>query len=436
MIAGVHCAAVGRTNSSEKVPTAVLDWRLSRAEVWLLVAILVTRLAYVLVAGQIDPFLKKDPLYGDAKPFDHAAWSLVTGKGFDLEVHRAPLHGLMMAGVYAVVGHQPDAVRVLQALMTPFAALFYLVGFRALFGSRVGLCFLVLMLLQPQLLHVTGWLYSENLVLLLVGALFVAHLAALRTDWEVRAAVIVGVLFGLLSLTRPTFLPMLALYVLWMLFRLPRGRRLAVLGAVVLPALVVISPWTYRNYNVHGAFVPISMAGGVFAGFNSPESYGKMPPTFHLWPMKDGTVVDVWAETKGKSLYEIDKFYGRTALRWVMENPGHTLAQIPNKYYNTLSPLGTGVPTSQRPWQASSKLQKLADAVFFAYLAVCVWGLGRALRRYWAELIPFTLMALTIFLAVTVFGGTSRYLLPLAPVFLAGFCVVLCRWRSAESSRG
>jgi hypothetical protein len=74
-------------------------------------------------------------------------------------------------------------------------------------------------------------------------------------------AAVAGLLWGLAVLTRETvlyFLPLAALWLAWR--RRGGGRRAAVLLAT---ALLVILPWTLRNWLVFETFVPVSTAGAL-----------------------------------------------------------------------------------------------------------------------------------------------------------------------------
>jgi 4-amino-4-deoxy-L-arabinose transferase-like glycosyltransferase len=137
---------------------------------WLWAIVIVVRLAYALLATQIDPFLRANPLHGDATQYDATAWRLAsTGEyRLDKENATAPAYLYLMAGVYLFVGHEPAAVRLLNALL----GLLTLWGLwrltHQLVGERAANLALVLATFHPHLLMITGWLYTENLVLPLI----------------------------------------------------------------------------------------------------------------------------------------------------------------------------------------------------------------------------------------------------------------------------
>src|SRR6185369_12191155 len=70
-----------------------------------------------------------------------------------------------------------------------------------------------------------------------------------------------GGLWGLAILTRETVLYFVPLAALWLATRAAAGARLRA-GAFLVAALIVVAPWTYRNWLEFHAFVPVSTAGG------------------------------------------------------------------------------------------------------------------------------------------------------------------------------
>ncbi|MGE0455627.1 MAG: ArnT family glycosyltransferase [Vicinamibacteria bacterium] len=129
------------------------------------------------------------------------------------------------------------------------------------FGERAGLLAAAWVACYPDLVWYSAHFWSETLYLVVLWWAFERLLAADGAPgW--RPAALAGVLWGLAVLVRETSLYLTPLVALWLLVRRGRQGR-ARAAAFFLAALLAIAPWTYRNWVVFGAFVPVSTAGGL-----------------------------------------------------------------------------------------------------------------------------------------------------------------------------
>jgi 4-amino-4-deoxy-L-arabinose transferase-like glycosyltransferase len=139
---------------------------------------------------------------------------------------------------------------------------------RRVAGSGVGLVAAAVAACYPLLIAADGALMSETLYALLIG---LALIAAYRFHDEPSAgrAALLGVAIGLAALTRAEsllLLPLLALPAAW--------RRWRLLGVVCLATVVVVAPWTVRNWTAFDRPVLISTNdGATLAGANCPATY-------------------------------------------------------------------------------------------------------------------------------------------------------------------
>jgi 4-amino-4-deoxy-L-arabinose transferase-like glycosyltransferase len=139
---------------------------------------------------------------------------------------------------------------------------------RRVAGPRAGLVAAAIAACYPLLIAADGALMSETLYSLLIGlALIAAYWVRDDPGW--RRAAVLGVVIGLAALTRAEallLLPLLALPAAW--------RRWRLLGAVVLATVVVVAPWTVRNWTTFDRPVLISTNDGVtLAGSNCAATY-------------------------------------------------------------------------------------------------------------------------------------------------------------------
>jgi 4-amino-4-deoxy-L-arabinose transferase-like glycosyltransferase len=167
---------------------------------------------------------------------------------------------LYFLGVPFALTSSLAAVKYLQclvgALLVPALGL---LGRRA-FGDRAGLVAAFIAAVYPELVWFAAHFWAETLfsVLLWWG---IERLVASDAAGSSRAALAAGLLWGAAILTREPVLYFVPLAALWLAWRRRSGLRRA--GLFVCASLIVVVPWTVRNYLVFDAFVPVSTAGAL-----------------------------------------------------------------------------------------------------------------------------------------------------------------------------
>jgi hypothetical protein len=163
----------------------------------------------------------------------------------------------------------PRAVKYLQAALG--AALVLVIGRigAGVFGLRTGMTAAIVTALYPDLVWLSAHYWSETLFLALMWWAMERVLAADGGE-GIRRSLAAGLVWGLAVLTRETalyFMPVAAAWLAW--GRAAEGRRRA--AAFAAATLLIVAPWTYRNWKVFGAFIPVSIQGGqnLFQG-NTP----------------------------------------------------------------------------------------------------------------------------------------------------------------------
>ena len=171
-----------------------------------------------------------------------------------------PVYPFFIAALYALF-HSLTAVKYAQALVgslhVPALAR---TGERA-FGPRVGLLAAGIAAFYPELVWFSAHFWSETLFTTLLWS----SLALLfRADAKGGAgnAALAGLLWGFATLTRETILYFTPVAALFLAFRARPGGRTRGLAFLLVAGLTVL-PWTYRNYRVFHALIPVSTAGGL-----------------------------------------------------------------------------------------------------------------------------------------------------------------------------
>jgi len=238
---------------------------------------LAVRILYVLLVAS------DAPPAGDGAYYHGLANALADGHGFveplalyDGRVvataEHPPLYPLALAFVSLIGGTGELSHRLASCLLG--ASTVPLVGLagRRLAGERAGLIAAGLAALYPMLVILDGTLYAESLYLLLLAAVLLVALEAARRP-SAGAALLLGALIGLATLTRNEAVLLLGLLAPPALWSRGGGWRRMALATVAL--VVVVAPWSAYSSVRFDALVPIATNTGVtLAGANCDTTYG------------------------------------------------------------------------------------------------------------------------------------------------------------------
>lgn len=188
----------------------------------------------------------------------------------------APGLPLLIGGLFEITGSDSGrTARVVLALLASLAIpLGFLLG-RRLAGENAGLVGAGLIAFYPTLIGDSGMLLTESLAgTLLIGAVMMLLVARDRS--RVYLWGLAGILFGLTAMVRPEYLGILLVIALVSWLVRPSGslsRNAIGPAALVLGAVLVITPWTARNLFDEGRLIPLSTGGGqtLFSGSFLPS---------------------------------------------------------------------------------------------------------------------------------------------------------------------
>jgi 4-amino-4-deoxy-L-arabinose transferase-like glycosyltransferase len=279
--------------------------------------------------------------FGDSLTYWALGQQLARGGPFqygspNASVFRTPGYPLLLAALFRVVGDDPPVIwaRGLGAVMGTLAvgSVYWLA--RQVFDPATGLASAGLAAVYPGAIATSVFVLSEAAFC----PVMVAQLAAWVACWQAadgrRAcawAVAAGVLAGLATLVRPSWLMFVPFgLAAAMFFGRPRRRHLG-LGLVMLAGLAAaMSPWWIRNWHVAGRFVPttLQLGASLYDGLN-PEADGSSRMSFvarfeALEKEENGT-------QKGFE-YRLDQRLRHASLAWAAEHPGRVLGLAAVKF--------------------------------------------------------------------------------------------------------
>jgi 4-amino-4-deoxy-L-arabinose transferase-like glycosyltransferase len=209
-------------------------------------------------------------LVGDEILYKGLAHSLLSGQGLSLpyamwgtvQPYRltstwVPVYPAFLAFSLWLFWGNLLLIKILQILFSVLSVwLVYRLG-REMFNEYLGLGAAFLFAVNPFCALFSVLLMSETVFIFWVVAFFVFLVWVYKQNgrsWWYFAGL--GVLAALSALTRESFSIIFAWSILWLLIFLPDKKRVALgVALAFLTTLLMISPWLYRNYCVHGQLV-------------------------------------------------------------------------------------------------------------------------------------------------------------------------------------
>lgn len=234
---------------------------------WPLAIAALAAIASLLYAGLIKP-----PLNVDAKAHHRIAVNIATGNGyweamppdpaFDRAIGRSgPLFEYWVAIPYALFGPHPFIVWIIHALMHGATVYLIFLITRNLFTKHeqretIGMIAAASYGFYPDLIEISAMLMTET-SFLFIGALllytFLRYDQTSARSWLAAFSILAGLAF----LAKSTVaLPGLA-FVGYFVYQ----RQWRELAAVSVIVVVVVAPWTIRNYRAFDTFIPSRLYG-------------------------------------------------------------------------------------------------------------------------------------------------------------------------------
>ncbi|MBI3265161.1 MAG: tetratricopeptide repeat protein [Acidobacteria bacterium] len=431
---------------------------------------LAVRLAHLWLIRR-TPFFSV--LLGDSAAYDTWARQLAGGDWVGREVfYQAPLYPYFLGVLYALIGPNLLAIRIIQAVIGSVSCVLVALAGRRLMSPQAGLVAgLVLAvyapaifadaLIQKSVLDVffvclALWIVSHAIeearlkpsaptdrARLKPGTMTVTRRAD-RVDDEARRKVgattatrrelgkrgwwvALGIAVGFLSLTRENALVLVAVTALWLLLRRDWNvkRRLAHAGVLFLGAALVLVPVAIRNQVVGGelALTTAQFGPNLFIGNNarSDGTYMSLRSGHGAPEYERQDATELAERALGRSLTpgEVSQYWTGRALAFVRSNPLAWLRLVGRKcmlLWNRAEIVDTESQATHEDW--SPILRTLAPVTHFGTLVpLAVAGIWIAWPDRKRLSLLYTMLAAYAG-SVVVFYVFARYRYPLVPMLV------------------
>ena len=370
----------------------------------------------------------------DSQAYEKIALHMLQERCFCLDPHmpttgRAPVWPTVIAAIYALLGPKNLSVRLFLCFIGSGTCIFVYLLAKDFFSKRIAIVAGTIAAIYPGLFIYDGWLYSESLyTFLLIAFSYTLYLIqrTSRRRWMITS----GILLGLLSLTRPNGLLILVLVCLWAII-VARAKIISWRSAcesivlIGLLALVMVAPWTARNYIVsHHQFIPVATGDGiVLLGAYNPLILSDSTPFKGLWIRPGLTSPQLAAKYGGCTAtceVQRDTAYKRQAAQWVeshLNDMPYLLGLHLLKMWTPATP-EADLPMNQFPARFSSSIvAAMVDYMSIPIFLLAALGLLLTWKR-WRHLLFIYLVIFLTILQCLYFYGSSRFSAPIEPMLV------------------
>jgi tetratricopeptide (TPR) repeat protein len=367
-----------------------------------------------------------DPLYHDLWARQIASGDIVGVGPF----FRAPFYAYFLGLIYAVFGPSLAISKIIQHIIgSATCSLIFLFADRY-FGRRIAI--------TSGFISAFYWvfIYFENELLLdsllvLFSLILVWSLMKAAEKTSTKWFFISGLLLGLAAITRPNYLAIWPVILVWMFIVFGRKYKwiMAGFGLLTLAALIFILPVTLRNIIVGHDTVVIASQGGInfYIGNNryADGATAVMPEFGASWQYADCEYLAKLETARlGQDMKpsDVSSFYYHRALRFIDEDPGKWLLLIFKKlsyFWNSYE-----ISNNQNLYffRRFASITRILPPLFFIISPLSIIGLVNLFRKERTyHIIGYFIIAYMI--TVVAFFVTGRFRLPVLPflIILASF---------------
>ncbi|MFC1623816.1 ArnT family glycosyltransferase [Candidatus Omnitrophota bacterium] len=271
--------------------------------------------------------------------YETIANNILKGAGYGYEylgiLHRAfgpPLYSFLCAFIYYFSNHSYAILLIFQVFLSAMTCVLIFYIANKIFNQKIAILAAILTCIHPGMIIYSAKLHPLTIDIFLFT---LAILVLLRAKGEMRARyfILFGIISGICFLSRSTFaiyIPIVFIY-LWVLSK--DKRKIAFYaGLSVLAMLLVIGPWTIRNYRVLEKLIFVQKSGEVFWRGNNINATGTAY-TNGGRPMVESISLEFREKIYSYNEIKQDELFWSEGLKFIKEQPFDFVLLTMKKFY-------------------------------------------------------------------------------------------------------
>ncbi len=386
-------------------------------------------LALIIRLGFIAT-LNDELVWYDAQNYHSIAANLAEGEGFHSSFNPhstrswAPLYPYFMGALYWTFGSKMIVVRIAQALLGALLCLIVFYISQEMFNDKIALLAALIMAVHPLFIYTGGVFYPIiifTLLLALVVLLLVRFMANPNNKKYYFVLMCVGLLLGLLTLTKPVIIFVFPFIPLWFLIdkRVSFFQTVKYSFIIFFIAGLTIVPWTVRNYLKYNEIYFITAEGG-------HSFYGANVPWFNVDRSQGYEIPEeIKKKMEGLSEKEKNEILEKEALNFIKKSPFQFIKLYTKKFVN----FWRFYPKTISQNKYTNKKNTIVSLLFYGILIPFAFvGMAVSIKK-WRKYYILYAVPFSFNFGYSFFGTTIRYRLPVEPyivIFSAvGMLIVL-----------
>lgn len=336
----------------------------------------------------------------------HGEYSIYQGEP---TAAREPLYPFLLAALYLFFGSSLAVGLTLNVVLGMLACwMIYRLTDRLFENKCIALIALAAACFYPEWIYCGASFYREPLIVALLSAWAWVWVSSGQGS---RAApyILMGLLFGLISLTRSPMIVLGGVFALITAYRLPKRVWLKTIGAFLLCGTLIQVPWIIRNYCLLGRFVAGASMGGVTIYLSLLKDYDKplVPLEQPLMDGRDKVIREII--DKNLTMEEAETLYYKATWDIFIHKPGTFWTAFVRKVIKLWRPY------PHRGWDYGHSFSLIKVIGLLSNGTIMLLGLAGALLALKSRInIDFLIMLPSVMTVVYgLFWAVTRYHSPL-----------------------